>query len=139
MYPMAHYLCRLYCSACSKSPFKIHECYNWNKECKGCTWNRNDPTLSIHTCPACNTPATYAQLTDKQRATFQMVCDEPIGSVDDALIQSGIVKCRKDLEACLNHLWNKTDSMYPLMLHLLQNILEGMEELHKTRTNANTT
>ena len=73
---------------------------------------------------------TYAELTDEQRTAFQAILDNPEGDPEEAFIHSGLIRTRKDAEACMNHLWPKRDS-YPLMFALIDDILALFERRRK--------
>lgn len=124
---MTFYLSRLYCDTCIPRAFKLHECGAcFHDTCD----KKDDPTLSVHVCPQCKGPVRFAQLTAEQVTTFQAVCDAE-GDVMEAIIRGQIIKNRKNAEACLNHIWNKTDHRYPLMMLTLQNIIEELEKMNR--------
>lgn len=123
---MTFYLSRLYCDTChTRGAFKLHEC----GACFHDTCNKNhDQLLNIHVCPDCKGPARFASLIPEQVIIFQDACSAE-GDVLEVLLRTQLIRNRRSAEACLNYIWDKTDHRYPVMLMILQNIIENLERL----------
>lgn len=139
---MTFYLSRLYCDNSARCfprsrGFKLHECGacfhdtcspNLYPTCPGGRHSHHDPLQAVHVCPDCEGSARFAWLTPEQVITFQDACNAE-GDVLEVLLQTRLIKNRKMAEACLNYMWNKTDHRYPVMLLILQNMIENLEKM----------